>query len=150
MGGSASVNSKVSGVVEAEPTVKYKGRASHALVDLGVVDLSEFLPLRAHDEGIGVDRRELHTPFARHTLGEDARDAVVGHDGVVDVDIGPLVEEEPHNVDGGRVARVVRVALERKAHDHNASAPQSEVGNLVNMKFKPAFNIKVRQWNLVE
>mmetsp|Transcript_32544 Transcript_32544/g.81957 ORF Transcript_32544/g.81957 Transcript_32544/m.81957 type:complete len:232 (+) Transcript_32544:903-1598(+) len=104
-------------VVQDEAAVEHKRGLLHYAVDLLPVVQLELVPLR-HDahrvravqrllgrlEGGDVLRVPLHV----------LRDLLVGHLGVVDGQLGAVLDEPLAHVDGGGLARVPRVLLERE------------------------------------
>ena len=90
----------------------------HGGLDLGEIDVGEFLPLGGEDEGLGsgdgFERglRELHAAGDELPL-----DGFFHALRVVGGDDGALGDEAVHEVDGERVADVVGVGLEGEAPD---------------------------------
>mmetsp|Transcript_8530 Transcript_8530/g.35580 ORF Transcript_8530/g.35580 Transcript_8530/m.35580 type:complete len:319 (+) Transcript_8530:29-985(+) len=121
--------------VEEVPAVEDKGRLLHGSVDGLKVECAELLPLSEHNEGV----RAVHGCLGvgvRRDGGEVALDVLVSHLGVVDVDIGVLVDKEANDFDGAGLARVASVGLEGKAEDAELLSAHSAVHGLEDARGK--------------
>ena len=105
-------------VIEDVASIKDKGRLGHAVIDLLIVIVLELVPLGDDDDGVGAADGLVVCVADNEVvvLGEELLDLVMRDLGVIDVDLGALVEKEADDGNGARLACVSSVLLEGESH----------------------------------
>eukprot|EP00168_Porphyra_purpurea_P010731 TRINITY_DN266_c0_g1_i17.p1 TRINITY_DN266_c0_g1~~TRINITY_DN266_c0_g1_i17.p1 ORF type:complete len:179 (-),score=1.87 TRINITY_DN266_c0_g1_i17:55-591(-) len=112
-------------VVEYVAPVKHKGRFDHVLLDLGIVQGLELVPLSGNRQRVRAQRRLVRRVAKRHVLlhfrlvqlghRRQIHPNLVGlHLGVVDAHRRALLNQPPADFNRRRLARVARVLLNAK------------------------------------
>mmetsp|Transcript_2408 Transcript_2408/g.7055 ORF Transcript_2408/g.7055 Transcript_2408/m.7055 type:complete len:600 (-) Transcript_2408:266-2065(-) len=111
--------------IQKAAPIEEEGRLHHHGVELAVVVRLELVPLGEHDDGMRIVHGRIRRGAPNepvlvhlHVVVFELRDRVLlFHLGVVNMQIGPVLQEHVAHGDGGGLAHVAGVLLERKPED---------------------------------